>query len=447
MELTLELKQTQKLSPQMIQSMTILQMGTVELQEYVEKILLENPTLELEAEKSRTERPQLVHRVEWLMANDRQNRWYHREDARDLIEMVADPGEESLYDHLRGQINMEKLPVRLGLAVDCVLTGLNDNGYLEETVEELAERCGQTVDDVLAAEELVRGLEPAGVGARSLSQCLALQLERRGETGLVLTLVRDWLEDIAHDRYSRIAKELGITRQELQEACGRIRTLDPRPGAPFAPREAPGYIIPDLLVEEVEGELVVSSGEDFLPELKVSSYYQRLMKETDEREVREYLYDKVRQACWMVKSIEQRRNTLLTCARIIVARQEEFFRRSGGHLEPLTLADVADEAGIHESTVSRAVKDKYIQCARGVYPVSHFFSRALPSSGGDCVSAQRVKAAIRTLIDGEDKKKPLSDQKLCDLLLEQEIILSRRTVAKYRDEMGIPSTSGRKLFV
>lgn len=446
MELTLELKQTQKLSPQMIQSMNILQMGTTELQEYVEKTLLENPALELEAESKKEERPELVRKVEWLMANDRQNRWYHRDDARDLIELVADPAEESLYDHLRGQINMEKLPGRLGLAVDCILSGLNDNGYLEESTEELAERCGQPEEVVLRAEELVRELEPAGVGARTLSQCLAIQLERKGETGLALTIVRSYLEDMAKDRYSLISRETGATRQEIQEACRQIRELDPRPGAPYAPIEAPGYIVPDLLVTELDGELVVTAGDDFLPVLKVSAYYQQLMKDTDEKEVREYLTDKVRQACWMVKSIEQRKSTLLTCAKIIAARQADFFRQGEGYLHPLTLADVAEEAGVHESTVSRAVKDKYIQCVHGVFPMGHFFSRALPSSGGDGVSAEKVKAALRTLIDQEDKKKPLSDQKLCDMLLERELILSRRTVAKYRDEMGIPSTSGRKVF-
>ena len=191
---------------------------------------------------------------------------------------------------------------------------------------------------------------------------------------------------------------------------------------------------------------MVTAGDDFLPVLKVSAYYQQLMKDTDEKEVRDYLTDKVRQACWMVKSIEQRKSTLLTCAKIIADRQADFFRQGEGHLHPLTLADVAEEAGVHESTVSRAVKDKYIQCVHGVFPMGHFFSRALPSSGGDGVSAEKVKAAIRALIEQEDKKKPLSDQKLCDMLLERELILSRRTVAKYRDEMGIPSTSGRKVF-
>lgn len=445
MELSLGLKQQQKLSPQMIQSMNILQMGNLELQEYVEKTLLENPTLEMESEERREERPTLLNKVDWLMANDRQNRWYHQEDARDLSELVADPAGESLYDHLRTQLNMERLPVRLGLAVDCVLSGLDDRGYLEETTEELAERCQQPVDVVLQAERLVQGLDPAGVAARTLSQCLALQLERQGERGLALTIVRDYLEDVARDRYSHISKQTGASRQEIQEACRQIRGLDPRPGAPYAPREAPGYIIPDLLVIEQNGELMVTAGDDFLPTLKVSAYYQTLMRSTDEREVRDYLAEKVRQASWMVKSIEQRKNTLLSCARIIVERQERFFRLGAGHLQPLTLADVAAEANIHESTVSRAVKDKYIQCAQGVFPMGHFFSRALPA-GNDGVSSEQVKAAIGALLEGEDKKKPLSDQKLCDLLAKQGLTLSRRTVAKYRDEMGIPSTSGRKEF-
>lgn len=170
------------------------------------------------------------------------------------------------------------------------------------------------------------------------------------------------------------------------------------------------------------------------------------MTDSDEKEVRDYLTEKIQQASWVIKSIEQRRNTLLACARIIVSKQDQFFRLGSGHLQPLTLADIAQEAGIHESTVSRAVKDKYIQCAQGMYPMIHFFSRALPGNNGESVSSEQIKSMIRTLIDGEDHKRPLSDQEICDLLGSQGLKLSRRTVAKYRSEMGIPSTSGRKEF-
>ena len=446
MELSMELKQTQKLSPQMIQSMEILQMGTQELQAYVEQILQENPTLELESEDHRDDRPELLRKLEWLAANDRQNRWYHQEDARDWTDLVADQTEKSLYDYLREQLNMNRLPGRLRLAVDCVLSGLNHYGYLEESSEELAARCEQTVEIVLQAEKLVQALEPAGVGARNLAECLTFQLERQGETGLALTIVRDYLEDMARSHFNRISKATGTSREEVQHACQRIRALNPRPGAPFTPREAPRYIIPDLLVTEEDENLVVTVGDEFLPVLKVSSYYQQLMKDTDEEEARNYLIEKVREANWLVKSIDQRKRTLLNCAYIIATRQDEFFRRGMGYLKPMTLADVAKELDIHESTVSRAIKDKYLQCNQGLFPMDYFFSRALPDSNGNGISPEKVKVTIRTLIEEEDKKHPLSDQKLCDMLVRKEMVLSRRTVAKYRDELGIPSASGRKEF-
>lgn len=445
MELTLELKQTQKMSPQGIQSMAILQMGTQELQAHVEKALLENPTLELESDEQRPERPELLQKMDWLMANDRQNRWYHEEDARNLAEYIAASDEENLYDHLRRQLDMERLAPRLRLAVDCVLAGLNNNGYLEETTEEMSARCGQPVAIVERAEQLVRSLEPAGVAARTLSECLTLQLERKGELELAFTIAQNYLEEMARNHYSQIAKKTGASREEIQAACQQIRGLEPRPGARFAPREAPGYIIPDLLVTEVDGRLVVTAGDEFLPVLKVSAYYQTLLRDTAEPEVRDYLEEKVRQAVSMVKSIEQRRSTLLSCAQVIVARQEAFFRHGAGHLQPLTLADVAKEMEVHESTVSRAIKAKFLQCARGTFPLSHFFSRSLQAGEGD-ISSDRVKGMIQTLIGKEDPKRPLSDQKICDILAGQKIYLSRRTVAKYRDEMGIPSTSGRKEF-
>ena len=446
MELSMSLKQNQKLSPQMVQSMNILQMSALELREYVENLLMENPALEIESEINQEERSNLLNKVNWLIANDRQNKWYYHEDANDLVELMTTPEEESLYEHLKAQLDMKLLSKNISIAVDCVLTGLNDRGYLEETVEELAFRCGQSVGPIKYAEELVRGLEPAGVACRTLAECLAVQLNRIGETGLALTIVRDHLEDIAKDRYNRISRETGCSRQEIQEAYKLIRTLNPCPSAPFASREMPGYIIPDLFVVEVDGELVISANDGYSPSLMVSSYYGKLLKETDEKEVRDYLSDKVRQANWVIKSIEQRQNTLLTCARIIVEKQRRFFRDCAGCLEPLSLADVAIEAGIHESTVSLAVKYKYIQCNRGVFALGDFFSRGGFSNNGEEVSTERVKQAVRELITREDKKHPLSDQKISELLAERKIILSRRTVAKYRDEMGIASTTGRREF-
>jgi RNA polymerase sigma-54 factor len=250
---------------------------------------------------------------------------------------------------------------------------------------------------------------------------------------------------MAHNHYHQIAQATGASREEIQRACRLIRTLDPRPGAPFSPVDTPRYITPDLLVTVEGGKAEVRAADGRLPELKLSSYYQQLLNSTNDAPVRDYLADKVRQASWVMRSIEQRNTTLLSCARAVVGRQEAFFLR-GGHLQPMSLADVAADVGVHESTVSRATKDKYLQCPRGLFPLSHFFSRALPQGEAEGISPEMVKAALRELISGEDKRHPLSDQKLCDMMAPRGLLLSRRTVAKYRDEMGFSSAAGRKEF-
>ncbi len=455
MELGLNLKQAQTLSPQMMQAMEILQMGSQELLEYIQETLQENPVLESEERRQPEESPEdalLRRKLEWLESTDVQNRWYHQEDAQDFSDLTvgavgADPGEESLYYYLRSQIQFETLPKPLAAAVRCVLESLSGNGYLDDPIADLATHAGVDEKTMERAVELVQALEPAGVGARNLSECLCLQLTRRGETGLPLTIADRYLEAMSKDHYNLIARETGASREDIQAACKVIRSLNPRPGAGFAPREALGYITPDLVVVSFEDHFEILSNDYYFPSLKVSSYYHQLMRSTDESQVKDYLTNKVRQAKWVVSSVEQRRSTLMACANCIVERQESFFRRGPGHLRPMTLADVAQALDVHESTVSRAVKDKYLQCAHGVFPLGYFFSRALPAgSGGDSVSAEQAKSAIKKLIAAEDKKKPLSDQKLCQLLTEQGIEISRRTVAKYRDELGISSTSGRKQF-
>lgn len=455
MELGLNLRQTQTLSPQMMQAMEILQMGSQELLEYIQETLQENPVLESEESRQPQEDPEgalLRRKLEWLESTDVQNRWYHQEDAKDLADTVAgasgaDPGEESLYYYLRSQVRFETLSASLASAVQCVLESLNANGWLDEPADDLALHAGVDVSEVERAVELVQALEPAGVGARSLSECLTLQLARRGETGLPMTIAAHYLEAVSRDHYNQIARGTGASREEIQAACKVIRALNPRPGADFAPREVLGYITPDLVVVSFEDHFEILTNDYYFPTLKVSSYYHKLMKSTDEAQVKEYLTGKVRQARWVLRSVEQRRSTLLSCANCIVERQEAFFRRGPGNLRPLALADVAAELDVHESTVSRAVKDKYLQCAHGVFPLGYFFSRALPAAGpGESVSAEQVKSALKKLIGGEDRKKPLSDQKLCEQLAKQGMEISRRTVAKYRDELGIPSTSGRKEF-
>lgn len=450
MELGLDIRQTQTLSPQMMQTMEILQMGSQELLEYIEETLQENPVLE--SESAGVEDMTLLRRkLDWLESTDVQNRWYHQQDAEDgldpLDRAVADPMEESLYYYLRSQVRFEQLPRATAQILDYLMESLNANGWLDEQTDDICTHLGAERARVEEAVAMLQSLEPAGVGARDLRECLRLQLVRRGESGLPVTIVEKYLEAMSRDHYHLISKETGASRMEVQNACTLIRSLNPRPASGFAEREHLQYITPDLVVVNFEDHFEILTNDSYLPTLRVSGYYSGLYKETGDQQVKDYLNGKLRQAKWIIRSIEQRRSTLMRCAQCIVDRQERFFRHGPGHLRPMLLADVAAELDVHESTVSRAVKDKYIQCAHGLFPLGYFFSRSLGvAAADDGVTPEGAKKLLRELIDGEDKHKPLSDQKLSQLMAAQGVELSRRTVAKYRDELGISSTAGRKIF-
>lgn len=452
MELGLTLKQTQTLSPQMVQAMEILQMGSQELLGYIEQTIQENPVLEREERPGREEdKTALLRRkLEWLESTDIQNCWYHQQDAEDahdpLDSQSSDPLEESLYYYLRSQVRFEHLPSRVAQTADHLMQCLDSNGWLDEAPADLALRLGVDREIVDRALQVVQGLEPAGVGARDLSECLCLQLERRGERGLALTIASSYLEAMSRDRYHLIAKQTGASRAEVNAACALIRSLDPRPGMGFSARENLRYIDPDLIVVKFADHFELLTNDSYLPSLRLSGYYSKLYHETGDDEVKGYLNDKLRQAKWVIQSVEQRRSTLMDCARCLVERQERFFRHGPGNLRPLGLADVAAQLGVHESTVSRAVRDKYLQCTYGVYPLGYFFTRGLSGGSGGDATPDQAKERLRALIQGEDKRRPFSDQKLAQLLAGQGIALSRRTVAKYRDELGIPSTTARKEF-
>ena len=452
-ELNLTQKQTQTLSPQMMQSMEILQMGSQELLEYIEEAVQENPVLEPEERYDRADESDLLRRkLEWLESTDPQNRCYHQQDTEEQDDRPGDYGtmedrEDNLYYYVLSQLRTLDLPGEVMEAGTFLVESLNRSGWLDEPLEELAADCGCSMALLERALAVVQSLEPAGVGARDLSECLRLQLIRRTPVDqLALRIVDSQLDALSKSRYGLIARELQATQEEVRSACEHIRSLNPRPGTGFAARENLTYINPDIIVVSFPDHFELLTNDYFFPTLGISGYYTRLLKESDDQQVKDYLTGKVRQAKWVVHAIEQRRSTLLSCAGCILDLQEAFFRQGPGHLVPMSLADVAGRIGVHESTVSRAVKDKYIQCSMGVYPLSYFFSRGLGAGSEDAASPDAAKALLKKLIAGEDRKKPLSDQKLCQLMTEQGCPLSRRTVAKYRDELHIPSTTGRKQY-
>ena len=293
------------------------------------------------------------------------------------------------------------------------------------------------IDEAL---DVVQSLEPAGVAARDLSECLMLQLQRSGEGDeTVLAIVQHYLPQLGRRQYGAVARALGVSEREVRAAEKRIAALEPRPGQGFQTREEPVYLRPDIFVAEIDGIWQAVVNEYYLPRLTVSAYYQKLLEQTEDAETAAYLRQKLRHAQTLLYSLSQRGSTLRRCAEMALQEQKAFFTGGTTELVPMRMRDLAVELGVHPSTVSRCLRGKYLQCRQGTYPLRYFFQR--PAGG---VSRQAVQQKLLELLRQEDSAHPLSDERLCSLLLSQGVEISRRTVAKYRTELGIPAASGRK---
>lgn len=449
----MELQQTQsqQLSQRQLYSVELLRMSTLELDAYVRELAQENPVIEGEEvppPPQRKEGDEALGRLRWLEDNDRQN-WFYQQLSDDELDPLARVGtggglEETLVSFLSRQLSRKKPEAELGRLVEYLIRCLDDDGYLRVPLEELSQQGNIPLARLEEALALLRTLEPAGVGAADLSQCLALQLERIGETGPALAIVRDHLDLLARRHYRAIAGKLEITVAQVEEALRTIRELDPRPGAVFQRLDQVHYPQPDLVAETRDGQILVRPARPERPPFRVSWYYQNLLEQTEDPEVRAYLTEKLRQAENVLWAVGQRESTLLRCAQVIVERQADFFKKGPEGLVPLRMGEVAQVLELHESTVSRAVREKYLQCARGLFPLQYFFSRAAGSQEGG-PSATAARKLLLQLIKEEDKSRPLSDQQLCQCLEQEGCVISRRTVAKYREELGLPSAAGRKI--
>lgn len=444
MKLDLELSQSQILSPQLIQSLEVLQMNAQELAEYLEQLTLENPVVELLPVKEEAPVPAgNSGEMAWLAANDRQNRWYHRQDAVTSYSVLPDEEQgESLADYILQQISTQGDPM-LERAVRLLAESLDPNGYLNDALEFIAPTSSLPLPVLQQALTLIQQAEPAGIGARDLKECLLIQHSRQNpDDTTTRKIIEDYLSELAKSHFHLIARALGISQEEVRRSLTVIRSYDPRPGHPFAPPERTVYITPDILVIPGPNGLELMLNERDLPQLNISDYYVRLLKESSDPEVRDYLDSKVRQAKWTVSAIHQRRDTVLRCMQAIVRLQRDYFYR-GGRIRPMILADVAELAQVHESTVSRAIRGKWLQSPEGIVPISKFFSQKLNAQQGSC-SVDEARRMVKNLIMEEDPSHPLTDQRICELLANRGCPLARRTVAKYRSEMGYPPATGRK---
>ena len=437
-----ELRQELKLTPQLLQSMEVLQMNSQELLEYLGRATEENPLLEQEDNASlRSAYEELRQKASWIDGGVYGSTFTHEENG--LPERGAmDRETESLSAFLCDQLDRKHLPKPLLALSKYIAELVDEDGYL--TQEDLDGLLEMNIPDALITQALgaVQSLDPAGVGARNLQECLLLQLARCGDVSpAVMDIVARFLPELGRKHYGPISRELGLTVEEIQAAEKVIAALEPHPGQAFQPAEPTVYVRPDIFIVELDGEWKAVLNEYYLPRVSISDYYARLLKESDEKETREYRRQKMQQAKWLLHSLERRGSTLRRCADAILDAQLPCFSGETSELSPMSLSSLAEVLELHPSTISRATRGKYLQCRQGTYPLRYFFSHAVGLQGP---SQQAVKQKLLLLVKGEDPNHPLSDQKLCELLSEDGIQVARRTVAKYRLELGIGSSTARK---
>lgn len=487
-DLTMRPEQRLVMTPRLQQALKLLELNTLELDLVVQQELMENPALELEepdqpeeGESPRDEEPEApaageaaageegeppaapetAQSAEGPEAPESEPPEREEPDWEELLPAGAADGDGdyrreereqddepyqrvltssvSLRDHLLEQLRIatnDEARHRMG---EFIIGSLDDRGYFVSTLEEVAQASGAPAAEVEAALRMVQTFDPSGVAARDLRECLLLQLAAEGEgDGVAARIVREHLEDLLQKRFGEIARRARLSPREIERAVARIATLDPKPGYRFE-TEPPPYITPDLLVERVDDDFVVTLNDRHQPRLRISSSYQNLLRSARERAdgSREFLAKKMDAARWLIDIIEQRRRTMLKVMRDIVEYQRDFFEHGPAHLKPMTLNQVAERIGMHESTVSRVTRAKYAQTPHGVFELKYFFSPGLRTDSGEDVSSRRVKGKLQELVNAEDPRNPLSDQQLVDKLNEEGYRVARRTVAKYREQLRI----------
>src|SRR6201997_1981182 len=461
----------QILSPQLQQSLLILQTPLLELRNLVQQEMETNPVLEeLPDQTGADERGEpepsadenFNDEFQKLASLDEEWRDYMAQsasyssdgrrgskEAQDKRQFLFDsiPVQETLQQNLAGQLNQSALSASDRKAAELIIGNIDDNGFLQITPEEMALNSGMPQEDFEKMLALIQSFYPAGVRARDLRECLLIQLRRQGrERSLEYRIVSEHMEDLGRHRFPEIARRMGISVEDVQKAADNIARLNPRPGQVFA--AAPqNYVLPDVTVEKVDGEYQITLNDEQIPHLRISNLYKDIIASGNNQsgEVKDYIRDKIRSGKFLIRSIHQRQQTILNIARQIVARQRDFLEHGSSHLKPMTMGEVADAVGVHETTVSRAVSGKYMATPQGVFEMKYFFTGGYQTTTGESLSNTSVKQAILDLVKHESGSAPLSDHEIVEILSERGIPIARRTVAKYRSELNIlPSHMRRK---
>lgn len=356
-------------------------------------------------------------------------------------------GQETLQQHLLEQVNSGDLDRSDRQTAELIIGNIDDYGFLQSMPSEMARNTGIDEEEISRVLSVIQTFHPVGVGARDLADCLLIQLKRLGKEGsLEYKIVAQHLDDLGKRRFPEIARRLGTTVEQIQRSANLIATLDPKPGQIFSP-DPNNYVLPDVHVENVGGEFLISLNGEQIPHLRISNTYKDLMaQDGNTGDVKDYIREKIRSGKFLIKSIHQRQQTISNIAHEIVKRQPEFLERGSSALKPMTMVQVADAVGVHETTVSRAISGKYISTPQGVFEMKYFFTPGYQTESGETMSNTSVKDAISDLVKAEDTRKPLSDKEIVEILSERGISIARRTVAKYRNELNILPSNMRKSY-
>ena len=461
------------LTPSLQQAIKLLPMSTLELADLLNQEMVENPLLEeVPTEELQPAEQQQPEKQEAQPATEKPDTWddadydYFFGDYLDDGYRSRTPSEvkelppientlssaASLSDHLLWQLSLQTDDDRVKQIGGAIIGNLDDDGYLVASVEEIAAMGEWPVAEVEKALQHVQTFDPIGVAARDLQECLWLQIRHLGLEGTPSEkIVTEHLRLLQNHQVPEIARKLGMPIEELKQHIEIIRNLDPKPGSRYNPSQSQ-YVIPDVYVVKVEDQYVAMLNEEGLPQLRISPVYRRLLDKSGQAgteeagETRAYVKDKFRSALWLIKSVDQRQKTIHKVATSIINFQREFLDQGIEYLRPLVLRDVANDIGMHESTVSRVVNNKYMHTPQGVFEMKYFFHSGISSSYGESVSSVTIKQRIRKIIENEDPRKPLSDSKIVSILQKEGLMLARRTIAKYREELKIPTSNQRKVL-
>ncbi|RNC67878.1 MAG: RNA polymerase sigma-54 factor [Desulfuromonadales bacterium] len=476
-EMRQQMKMTQQLvmTPQLQQAIKLLQLSRLELQDLVRQEMEENPVLEetLEAEETKEQdQLELAEKEEAPAAEEKDfhevkageetlrdtdwdsylegynysagEQYYDDEDRPSYENILTRKG--TLIDHLMWQLSLTNLTEDETRVGGEIIGNIDDEGYFRASLEEIASAC--SVDECLVEATLkkIQEFDPIGVGARDLRECLLIQVEQLGMGGSVVDgILRSHLHDLETRKYKQIAKALGVDVNDILIAAKIIASLDPKPGRVYGSEDV-HYISADIFVYKIAEDYVVVLNDEGLPNLRISPYYAGEAKSSGQVDAKaeEYINDKVRSAMWLIKSIHQRQRTIYKVAKSIVRFQREFLDKGIEYLRPLVLRDVAEDIGMHESTISRVTTNKYMQTPQGLFEMKYFFNSGISTGEGDFIASESVKNKIKEIVEAEDPRKPYSDQRIAELLSAHSIHIARRTVTKYREMLRIGSSSERK---